>query len=124
MSGSGFGTKSGICEPRSLHATASPSITQEGKCRRVSGKRSAHASNSISRHSWTRRRNSSKRSAKAAELVSESVAGAVRVTGPSSTLKVVCNIPVLGCIGGIECLVRAAAGVAGFTAVLRGLGLS
>ena len=66
-----------------------------------------------SRHSWTRRRNSSKRSAKAAELCSESVAGAMRVTDPSSRLKVVCNIPVLGRIAGMDCRVR----VAGFTAV-------
>src|SRR5262245_57779088 len=63
-----------------------------------------------------RRRNSSKRSAKAAELVSESVAGAMTTTGPSSTLKIACSMPVLGCFAGGERWVRTAFRVAGLTA--------
>src|SRR5262245_52707908 len=63
-----------------------------------------------------RRRNSSKRSAKAAELVSESVAGAMTTTGPSSTLKIACSMPVFGCFAGGERWVRAASRVAGLTA--------
>src|SRR5262245_45143158 len=38
------------------------------------------------------------------------------VTGPSSRLKIACNIPVLGCFAGGERWVRAAARVAGLTA--------
>src|SRR5262245_16705975 len=61
-----------------------------------------------------RRRNSSKKSTKAVQLSSESFAGAFSVTGPSSKLKVPCNLPVSSCIAGSEWWVRAASRVVGF----------